>query len=94
MDDRMEAMIADALDKAGIHYTTDYGGKNPSGLDFNLIDHGVEIEVKRLHSPRIAEQMSRAPNVIAAQGDVAVRFLAEAIAAMEPPSQPGANGIG
>ena len=78
MVDKMEAMIADALDAVGVRYITDSTG-NPSRLDFNLTDYGVEIEVKRLHSPRIAEQMSRAPNVIAAQGDVAVKFLADLI---------------
>ncbi len=49
--------------------------ENPSHLDF-LLDNGIEIEVKRMHSDRIAAQMARAPNVIAAQGEEAVRFLA------------------
>lgn len=76
--DPMERLIADALDYAGIAYATDVGGGNPSGLDFKL-DNGIEIEVKRFHSPRIADQMARAPNVIAVQGKEAVEYLAEMI---------------
>ena len=73
--DPMEQIIADALDAVGAAYTTDIGGGNPSNLDFRL-SSGIEIEVKRFHSPRIGDQMSRAENVIVAQGEQAVRFLA------------------
>lgn len=76
ISDPMETLVAEALDRAGVPYVTDAGGGNPSGLDFRL-PNGVEIEVKRFHTPRIAEQMARAENVIAVQGEVAVRFLAE-----------------
>ena len=72
--DPMEDIIARALDAAGLDYARDYGGENPSGLDFRLAN-GVEIEVKRFHSPRIAGQMSRADNVIAIQGKEAVEFF-------------------
>ena len=75
--DPMERLIAVALDDAGIAYESDIAG-NPSCLDFRL-ENGVEIEVKRFHSPRVAEQMSRAPNVIVAQGKEAVEFLAALI---------------
>lgn len=78
MSDPMEQLIADALDARGIGYVTDEGGNNPSHLDFRL-DNGIEIEVKRLHSDRIAKQMARVPNVIVAQGEEAVRYLAELI---------------
>lgn len=74
--DPMEAIIAEALDEAKIAYVTDFGGNNPSGLDFSIPELGIEIEVKRFHSPRIAEQMSRADNVIALQGEQAVRLFA------------------
>ena len=80
--DPLERTIAEALDKAGIEYLTDFGGGNPSGLDFRL-DSGIEIEVKRFHSPRIATQMARANNVIAVQGAAAVAFMAECIAALK-----------
>ena len=73
--DPLEQIIADALDQVGASYTTDMGGGNPSNLDFRLAS-GIEIEVKRFHTPRVAEQMSRSPNVIVAQGEEAVRFLA------------------
>lgn len=85
--DPMEALIAQALTSAGVGYSRDLGGGNPSGLDFRL-DNGVEIEVKRFHSPRIAEQMGRAPDVIAAQGEKAVRFLADALSRPTEPTAP------
>ncbi len=78
-DDPMERIIEGALIEAGIRYTTDHGGGTEHRLDFHLPDHHVAIEVKRMHTPRIAEQMSRTPNVIVAQGEAAVRFLAAAI---------------
>lgn len=74
--DPMEAIIAQALTAAGLGYTRDMGGGNPSGLDFKLTGNGVEIEVKRFHTSRIADQMARAENVIAIQGEEAVRFFA------------------
>jgi hypothetical protein len=74
--DPMEALIADALESAGVMFVTDYGGHSPAGLDFFLPEQDVHIEVKRFHSERIAEQMARAPNVIAVQGETAVRWLA------------------
>jgi hypothetical protein len=73
--DPLEKIIADALDVCGIKYQTGFGGENPSGLDFRL-PSGVEIEVKRFHTPRISEQMSRSSEVIALQGESAVRFFA------------------
>lgn len=87
--DPMEQLIAEALNKVGARYTSDNGGTNPSGLDFRLAC-GIEIEVKRFHTPRVAEQMSRAENVIVAQGEGAVRFLAfliRASAAAKEPTQ-------
>ena len=72
MIDPMEAIIAAALDGAGIRYTC---GAEPTRLDFQL-PNGVEIEVKQMHSPRIAEQMSRTDNVIAIQGRRAVEWFA------------------
>lgn len=71
-----EKIIADALASANIQYVFN---KAPEQLDFYLPDFDVFIEVKTFHSGRIAEQMSRAPNVIAVQGVVAAKFLAQAI---------------
>lgn len=73
--DPLERMVAEALDAAGIPYVSERGGANPSRLDFMLPELGIEIEVKRFHSERLAEQMSRAPNVIALQGEPAVRWF-------------------
>ena len=81
MTDPMEQIIASALDDAGFSFATGEGGGNASGLDFRL-ESGIEIEVKRFHSPRIAAQMARADNVIAVHGEQAVRFLANAIRAL------------
>lgn len=77
--DPMERIIERALLTAGIPFVADRNGGTSHNLDFDLPEHGIAIEVKRMHSPRVADQMARAPNVIVAQGEVAVRFLADAI---------------
>ena len=77
--DPMERMVERALIDAGIAYVTDRDGRNESRLDFRLIDYDVEIEVKRFHSPRIADQMARADNVIAIQGEPAIRFFCDVL---------------
>lgn len=75
--DPMEAKIYAALRGANIDFTHD--PRETSGLDFRLTATPVHIEVKQMHSPRIAEQMSRVENVIAAQGPRAVAWLAALI---------------
>lgn len=80
--DPMERIIAEALDAVGISYITDAQG-NPSALDFRM-ENGIEIEVKRYHSDRIAAQMKRANNVIAVQGEAAVRWFAQMIRPTTP----------
>jgi hypothetical protein len=79
LSDPLERMIEAALIDAGIRFVTDEGGGNPSRLDFRLVDYDIEIEVKRFHTLRTGDQFGRAPNVIVAQGEPAVRFLAAAI---------------
>jgi len=79
LSDPMEREIEKALIEAGIRFTTDDNGENESRLDFHLTDYDVSIEVKRFYSARTSEQMARAPNVIVAQGERAIRFLAAAI---------------
>ena len=78
MEDPMEKMMREALEREGFAYTEDGkpGGEVNRALDFHLTDYGIHIEVKQFHTPRIAEQMSRAPNVIAVQGRDAVEFFA------------------
>lgn len=85
-DDPMERLIAAALDDADIPFIP--GEKTPERLDFYLPVQGVHIEVKQFHSDRIAEQMDRAPNVIAVQGRQAVNFLADLIRASRRPATP------
>jgi len=77
LHDPLEEQVAQALDLAGIRFVTGEGGGNPTGLDFYLPAADLHIEVKQMHSERIAGQMARAPNVIAVQGAAAVAWLAE-----------------
>jgi hypothetical protein len=74
--DPVESIVEIALQSAGYEYVTDFNGGNPTGLDFYLPGYDLHIEVKQFHSPRISEQMSRAPNVIAIQGIEAARWFA------------------
>lgn len=74
--DPMERIIEAALLDAGVQFKTDQGGHTTHRLDFEL-DNGVAIEVKRFHSPRAIEQLSRVDNAILAQGVGAVNQLAE-----------------
>lgn len=76
MSDPVEQIIADALDYCHVEYVRE---REPERLDFYLPRWKLHIEVKQFHSDRIAEQMSRAPNVIAVQGIEAARWLAAAI---------------
>lgn len=80
INDPVERIVADALTRAGVPFTT--GDENAAGLDFYLPDHDLYIEVKQFHSPRIEEQMSRAANVVAVQGRAAAEWLATRIAAV------------
>ncbi|MCJ8334590.1 MAG: hypothetical protein MJH10_10155 [Epibacterium sp.] len=69
--DPMERLLFDALTHAEIPFTMDPHPDN-LGLDFYLPQEEVYVEVKQFHSDRIANQMARAPNVIALQGRGAV----------------------
>lgn len=79
MSDPMEAMISEALGRANLPFDVEI-----KGLDFSIPSRGAFIEVKQFHSDRIADQMSRVTNVIAAQGSDAVRWLAELIGQSAP----------
>lgn len=81
--DPMERLIESALIDSGIAFQSDYAGGTTHNLDFELTEYGVAIEVKRLHSPRISDQMARTENVIVAQGIEAVRLLAKLIRGMK-----------
>ena len=76
--DPLEAAVASALSDNFVPFNRD---DHDSGLDFHLTRSGIYIEVKAFHTPRIADQMSRQPNVIAVQGAQAVRVLCAAIRA-------------
>ena len=74
MADPIEKIVADALEAADLVF-----GESPVGLDFYLPDYKLHIEVKQFHSDRIAEQMSRAENVIAIQGREAAEWFANLV---------------
>lgn len=68
-DDPLERAVIKALDASGVEFVHDsQDNKRTHNLDFYLPRYDVFVEVKQFHSDRIAEQMSRAPNVIALQG--------------------------
>jgi hypothetical protein len=79
-EDPMEKIVRDALTLAAVDFVEEEDARS-QGLDFYLPGSAVHIEVKQFHSPRVAEQMSRADNVIAIQGLEAARFFAGLIAA-------------
>lgn len=72
--DPMERILEAALREAGAAFGQ--GPENMHRLDFHLTGPNVAVEVKQMHSPRIAEQMSRVPDVVAVQGRAAVEWLA------------------
>ena len=78
--DPLETLVAAALRRAGIAFTTE-AQRPPAArtLDFHLPDSGVFIEVKRFHTPRIADQMASQENVICVQGADAVKWFAELV---------------
>lgn len=78
--DPMERMVEDALLEAGVAFEPNRDGGGRYNLDFYLPEYEVAIEVKRFHSDRIAEQMSRAPNVIALQGEEAIQLFCKLLA--------------
>ena len=78
ISDPIEKIIATALDARGVDYVHD-GSGSTNGLDFWLPTLGTYIECKAYHSPRIAEQMTRAPDIIVVQGIVAAHAFAALI---------------
>jgi hypothetical protein len=76
--DPVERIIADALEKTGIEYVR-ADAKMGRHLDFYLTRLNIYIEVKRFHTPRVAEQMARVPDVIVIQGEKAAVTFAKMI---------------
>ena len=77
----LEAEIESALKHAGIEYLTEES--NPTHMDFYLPALDIHIEVKGGFTSRVIRQMHRADNVIVAQGQTAVKFLASAIRSLK-----------
>jgi hypothetical protein len=82
MSDPIEKIVADGLTRAGIIFLLD----DVAALDFYLPAYDVYIEVKQFHTKRIAEQMSRADNVIAIQGRRAAEWFSGVLTSAESPS--------
>lgn len=74
--DPVEREVALGLRDARIAFSM---GTNEARLDFFLPEHGVYIECKQYHTLRIAEQMSRANNVIVIQGIAAAKLFRKMI---------------
>lgn len=75
--DPMERLIAEALQEIGEPF--EFENAKSERLDFLIPKRQVFIEVKQFHSNRIARQMGRVDNIIAAQGKLAVQLLADLI---------------
>lgn len=80
MNTTTEQIIEDALTRAGIEFQR----HNAKELDFFLPTLDIYIEVKDMHSPRIAAQMERAKNVIAIQGIAAAVWFANIMSYVRP----------
>lgn len=68
----VEQIVERALEKKGVEFVTETDPR-ALRLDFFVPEFDLHIEVKQFHTPRIAEQMSRAANVIVIQGILAAR---------------------
>ena len=66
LPDPVEIVIERGLELAGIKYIR--CDEQHRHLDFYLPELNIYIEVKQFHTPRIAEQMARVPDIIAIQG--------------------------
>lgn len=86
MDDPIEAMVAQALTDTGVEFVRE-NDPRACGLDFYLHNIGVHIEVKQFYSPRIAEQMSRADDVIVIQGRWAAEVFCGMLRNLKPTAQ-------
>lgn len=83
MNDPIESIVRKALEASPLLFVEE---EDPmaKGMDFYLPILDIHIEVKQFHSDRIAEQMSRAANVIAIQGADAARLFAQMLTSGAP----------
>jgi len=88
----LEEMVAEALREAGIDFRREGDRGLPTlMLDFYLPDFDVYIEVKGGHTQRVLRQLASKPNVIVAQGQTSVKFLAECLRSFQRKNM---NGMG
>lgn len=74
-NDPIEAIIASALDDAGLLYNR----HNDKNLDFFVPQLMIYIECKQFHTERISEQTKRVPNIIVIQGRHAAETFAQLV---------------
>lgn len=72
--DPLEQRVREALTEAGVHFVEEEDPR-AKRLDFYMPGFYVHIEVKQFHTPRVADQLQRAPNVILLQGLPAVALF-------------------
>jgi len=76
--DSTEILVADILDNLGIKYIHESQDKDLI-LDFYLPELDIYIEVKRFHSERYKNQISKQENVILIQGVEGIRKIHQLI---------------
>lgn len=79
--DMIDGMIEDALRATGIRFITKTSPVMIVPFDFYLVDYDVYIKFMQFHSPRIAEEMAMASNVIAIQGRPAAELFCNLLGA-------------
>ena len=80
----LECAVAHALDAADIRYATENDPANEANMDFFLIEWGIYVEIKSGSTPRIADQMARAKNVIAIQGVKSAELFCTLLGSIKP----------
>ena len=75
--DPVEAVIAEALERAGVRFVGEDHPLNRARLDFYLPDEDIHIECKRFATERTNQQLARAPQVIVIQGLEAAQWFAK-----------------
>ena len=80
MEDPVEMIVAEALERAGIAYERDRELRpGRHSIDFYLPDTNLWIEVCQFYTARKIEQLARLPDVILIQGRVAAEGFARLV---------------
>ncbi len=82
LPDPVEIVLERGFEKAGIEYRRADDGQRH--LDFYLPGLNIYVEVKQFHTPRVADQMARVPDIIVIQGMKAVVTFVKMIGGYVP----------